>query len=158
MKKFIIFLGAVVLLAACKTKENNPGNPVAENKTTETAPHHHDAEQPVAEEQKTTTIAWLDSTYRDMGKLKSGRDIEVTFRFKNTGTNPLVFSNVSAGCGCTVPEKPDRPYAPGEVDKIKAVFSSKGQHLGEHRKTVTVTSNTSPDPVVVLTFRVEVVE
>jgi hypothetical protein len=158
MKKLIIFLSALTLLAACKSKEKNSITETPENKGNELAVHTHESEQPSTEPQKTTSIIWLDSTYRDMGKLKSGSDIEVTFRFKNAGNNPLVFSNVTAGCGCTVPEKPTEPYAPGKEGKIKAVFSSKGQSIGEHRKTVTVTANTIPDAMVQLVFRVEVTE
>ena len=31
-----------------------------------------------------TTIQWLDSSYLDLGKQKEGKEIEISFRFKNT--------------------------------------------------------------------------
>ena len=37
-----------------------------------------------------TTIQWLDSTYLDLGKVKEGQVVEVSFRFKNSGTKNLV--------------------------------------------------------------------
>ena len=57
-----------------------------------------------------TTIQWLDSTYLDLGKVKEGQVVEVSFRFKNSGTKNLVIANVSASCGCTVPEKPEKTF------------------------------------------------
>ena len=104
-----------------------------------------------------TTIQWLDSTYLDLGKVKKGQMVEVSFRFRNTGTSPLIIDNVTASCGCTVPEKPEKPYSPGEEGVIKAKFDSKNQQNGEHRKHVTVTSNTNPN-VHDLNFRVEVID
>ena len=104
-----------------------------------------------------TSIQWLDSTYLDLGKVKQGQMVEVAFRFKNAGTSPLVITSVTASCGCTIPEKPEKPYSPGEEGVIKAKFDSKNQHTGEHRKHVTVSSNTNPG-VHDLNFRVEVIE
>src|SRR4051794_35898793 len=61
-----------------------------------------------------TTIQWLDSTYLDLGKQPEGKAVEMSYRFKNTGKKSLVIQNVTAQCGCTIPEKPEKPVAPGE--------------------------------------------
>ena len=105
-----------------------------------------------------TTIQWLDSTYRDLGKVKEGQVVEVSFRFKNSGTKNLVVANVTASCGCTVPEKPEKPFAPGEEGVIKAKFDSKGRPHGEARKEVYVTANTKPEFDTTLQFRVEITD
>ena len=105
-----------------------------------------------------TTIQWLDSTYHDMGKVKEGKVVEVSFRFKNTGDKPLIITNVSASCGCTIPEKPEEPFAPGQEGIIKAKFDSKGRPVGEARKEVYVTGNIKPENSQVLTFRVEITD
>ena len=86
--------------------------------------------------------------------MKEGENLNVSFRFKNTGNKPLVISNVSASCGCTVPETPKKPYAPGETGVIKASFNSTGKP-GTQSKQVTVYANTTPQ-MNVLTFRVDV--
>lgn len=109
----------------------------------------------IADSANFTTIAWLDSTYIDLGKVKDGKIVEVSFRFKNTGNKPLVFSSVQAGCGCTVVEKPERAYAPGEEDVIRAKFESKDRK-GENRKYIDVMANTDPTSSQRLEFRVEV--
>ena len=49
-----------------------------------------------------TTVQIIDSVY-DFGKVLEGEVVEYSYRFKNEGTNPLIVSNASASCGCTVP-------------------------------------------------------
>ena len=105
-----------------------------------------------------TTIEWLDSTVKDLGKIKQGEVVEVNYRFKNSGDKNLIFTNVRASCGCTVPEKPEKPYASGEEGVIKAKFDSRGKRIGETRNTVYVTANTKPDKFMQLSFRVEITE
>lgn len=100
-----------------------------------------------------TSIQWLDSTYLDLGKQTEGKDIEITFRFKNTGSKNLVIQKVTAQCGCTIPEKPEQPFAPGEEGVIKAKYNGSGH--GETRKEVYVTANTNPSVNHTLTFRAQ---
>ena len=101
-----------------------------------------------------TTIQWLDGGDKDFGKINEGANLDVSFRFKNTGNKPLVISNVSASCGCTVPETPKKPYAPGETGVIKAAFNSAGK-VGALSKQVNVFANTNPG-MTTLVFRVDV--
>jgi hypothetical protein len=103
-----------------------------------------------------TTIEWLDSTYLDLGKQPEGKSVELTFRFKNTGSKNLVIQDVTAPCGCTIPEKPEKPYAPGETGVIKAMFNGSGH--GEIRKEVYVKANTSPNNAHTLAFRAELIK
>lgn len=108
---------------------------------------------PIVDTANNTTIQWLDSTYLDLGKQKEGKEIEITFRFKNTGNKNLVIRSVSAQCGCTIPEKPEKPFAPGEEGVIKAKYNGSGH--GETRKEVYVTANTNPSSSHTLTFRAD---
>lgn len=87
-----------------------------------------------------TTIAWLD-TAKSFGKITEGEKIPVSFRFKNTGQKPLVIIDAHASCGCTIVDKPQKPFAPGEEGEIKAIYNSEG-HIGVQNKSITVTSNT----------------
>ena len=91
---------------------------------------------------QSTTVEIIDSVH-NFGEIAEGEIVEFNFRFKNTGTVPLVVTNVSASCGCTIPEKPEQPIRPGETGFIKAKFDS-DKRPGETMKTVTVTSNTVP--------------
>lgn len=99
--------------------------------------------RPVPAEMKVpTTVEVIDSIY-DFGSVAEGEVVEYSYRFKNTGSNPLVVTNVSASCGCTVPEKPEEPVKPGEMGFIKVKFNSENRP-GEVHKSVTVTSNANP--------------
>ncbi len=90
----------------------------------------------------TTTVQLIDSLY-NFGTITEGQKVEYSFRFKNTGKNPLVITNAVASCGCTVPEKPEQPIKPGEIGFIKVIFNSKGKQ-GENHKNIVVTSNAYP--------------
>jgi hypothetical protein len=104
-----------------------------------------------------TTIQWLDSMHQDLGKINEGAQVEVAWRFRNSGTKPLIISQANAGCGCTVAEKPEEPIAPGGEGRIKATFDSKGR-AGTNNKDVTVIANTTGNTYHSLTFAVEAVK
>lgn len=100
-----------------------------------------------------TTVQIIDSSY-NFGKVADGEIVEYNYRFKNIGTKPLIVTNVSASCGCTVPEKPEQPIKPGETGFIKVKFDSKNR-VGNTHKTVTVSSNAEPAfPELLLTGEV----
>ena len=96
-----------------------------------------------------TTVQMIDSAY-NFGKVSDGEKVEYSYRFRNTGKNPLIVSSAVASCGCTVPEKPEEPIRPGETGFLKVVFNSKGR-VGPVHKEITVTSNAHPQfPVLQL--------
>ncbi len=145
MKIVGILIAAVSILVACNSID----------KKTDTSGMTQDQKNKVLKDSSNyTTMEWLDSTYSDLGKVKEGQVVEVAFRFKNTGTKNLVITDVTAGCGCTIPEKPNEPYSPGQEGVIKAKFNSEDR-VGVNTKEIYVTANTKPNPQM-LTFRVEV--
>lgn len=96
-----------------------------------------------------TSVKIIDSTF-DFGKIREGEKVAFSYRFQNTGEYPLVISSASASCGCTIPEKPEQPIAPGETAFIKVVFNSKGTG-GVIHKEVRIRSNAEPEfPVLAL--------
>lgn len=147
-------LAIAILIAACKNgdKKTNGANDndTANNLSLE------EKQAALRDSSKFTTIQWVDSTTKNLGKLVKDQTIEVTFRFKNTGKNNLIFESVTAGCGCTIPEKPERPYAPGEEGEIKAKFNGTGK--GTITKPIYVRANTSPGVDHTLTFTGEIKE
>jgi len=151
MKKLVFIFGAALLMTAC----NETDKKAAQTGTTDTS----GAKQPAAtnnpDPENYTTIEWIDNVNQALPKVKEGEIVEVTFRFKNTGNKPLVVDNVSASCGCTVPEKPEEPVMPGKEGLIKAKFDSHGR-IGPNTKTLTVVANTNSEKM--LNFSVEVVK
>src|SRR5579872_6138158 len=96
--------------------------------------------QAMADTARFTTIQWLDSS-KDYGKIPEGQKLDVSFRFRNTGSTPLVIGRVQPSCGCTVAEQPREPVAPGAEGQIRASFNSEGR-TGINHKTLLVTANT----------------
>lgn len=60
------------------------------------------------------------------------------FEFTNTGTTPLIITNVQSTCGCTVPSKPEDPIAPGKKGEISVKYN---MNPGPIRKTISVETN-----------------
>ncbi|MFT3901879.1 MAG: DUF1573 domain-containing protein [Niabella sp.] len=152
MKKNILFALAFVLIAAMACNDGKDKKAEGPQLTEE------QKQLALKDSANGTTIQWLDSTYQNVGKVKKGQSVEISFRFKNTGDKPLIIAAVLPGCGCTVAEKPETPILPGKEDKIVAKFNSESQSVGSHQKNVTVQANTQPMPTTVLTFNVDVVE
>jgi uncharacterized protein DUF1573 len=100
-----------------------------------------------------TTIQWLDSASRDYGKITEGQMLDVTYRFRNTGSTPLVIGRVQPSCGCTVAEQPKAPIAPGGEGEIRATFNSQGR-TGVNHKTLFVSANTRGKQTYSLQFAV----
>jgi len=160
MKKILIVLAAAITIASCKeadktadTTSSATATTTTEATTTATSPSTATA-APTVDPATLTKVEWLDGMDKDFGKIEEGKTLEVSFRFKNVGDKPLVISNVSASCGCTVPETPKKPYAPGETGVIKASFNSAGKS-GAQAKQVNVFANLEP-AMTTLNFRVEV--
>ena len=89
----------------------------------------------------------------DYGQIAKGSDGVRVFEFTNTGDAPLIISDVKSSCGCTVPEKPKDPIAPGASSVIKVKYDT--NRVGKIRKTVTVYSNAS-QPIKALKINGEV--
>ena len=135
MKHTILITFAALLMTGCKSNDKKPedGTPLS---TDERA-------KAMADTANYTTIQWLDSTEKDLGKLNKDQTIEFTYKFKNTGSRNLVFENVWAQCGCTIPEKPEKPLAPGEEGFIKAKYNGTGS--GVINKAIYIRANIKPD-------------
>lgn len=75
----------------------------------------------------------------DYGTIENASDGNREFKFTNVGTEPLIISNAKGSCGCTTPEWPKEPIAPGKSASIKVHYDTK--RTGNFTKTVTLTSN-----------------
>ena len=101
-----------------------------------------------------TTIQWIDSI-KNLGRITEGQKLQISFRFKNTGTKPLIIQSVRPGCGCTVADYPKEPIAPGGEGEITGSFDSQGRE-NLQRKEIAVTANTKGSAHHTLFFEVDV--
>ena len=81
----------------------------------------------------------FDKTTHDYGTVTKGGDGTCEFKFKNTGIEPLILSNVTSSCGCTVPEWPREPILKGKSASVKVKYDT--NRIGPINKTITVISN-----------------
>ena len=89
-----------------------------------------------------TTIQYESEKF-NFGVVDEGEIVQHIYKFKNTGSEPLIISNAKGSCGCTVPTWPKEPVPPGGTGELKVEFNSKGKP-GPQSKRVTVTANTTP--------------
>lgn len=135
MKKVIYTLSAV-LLATVFTYAQTTG------KTNEKAPV---AVQPGSQAEMT-----FEKDVHDFGTIEYEGNGTYEFKFKNTGTEPLIISDAKGSCGCTVPTYPKNvPIKPGESQVIKVTYDTK--RPGNFTKTVTINSNAkTPQKVITI--------
>lgn len=100
--------------------------------------------QRVAEMAK-TTMQFYETKF-NFGKQPEGKVLKHVFRFKNTGFHPLMIAKTDVTCGCTVPNYPEDPIAPGNDGELTVVFNTAGKS-GLQQKNIIVHSNALPEAV-----------
>ena len=124
MKKVLwgIFLVAGLAITACTQSPKQSGN-----------------------EGGTAAIAF-DSTEHHFGTLPYAGDGTYNFIFRNTGSEPLLLTNVRSSCGCTIPSWPKEPIAAGATDTIRVSYNTRIS--GRFSKSISVFSNAPATPVI----------
>lgn len=85
----------------------------------------------------------FETKSHDFGTIKESDGVaECVFEFQNTGDEPLVFLDVRTSCGCTTPDYPRNPIAPGKMGKIKVTYNPTGRP-GEFERKVKIFTNTN---------------
>src|ERR1035437_2715992 len=137
MKKIIITLNAV-LLSIVFVQAQTAGK-IGETPTTNVT-------------SATTSLAEMtfEKDVHDFGTIDYAGNGTYEFKFKNTGTEPLIISDAKGSCGCTVPTYPKNiPIKPGETQAIKVTYDTK--RPGNFTKTVTIHSNAkTPEKVITI--------
>jgi hypothetical protein len=142
MKYLVLFLFAIVVFSCTSTDKPATKEEAARDSLNKVA---------MADTSNYTTLQWVDSATQDLGTIKEGSIVEISWKFKNTGDKPLIVSDARGTCGCTIADKPKEPIAPGQEGTIKARFNSQGQGPEAH-KTVSVDANTKGQTMHYLTF------
>ena len=86
----------------------------------------------------------------DYGTIEKGSNGVRVFEFTNTGNAPLIISNVTSTCGCTIPKKPKEPILPGKTGVIEVKYDT--NRVNPIRKTITVLSN-AETPTIALKIK-----
>lgn len=100
--------------------------------------------QIVAEMSK-TTVQFYETKY-NFGSISKGRVVNHTFKFRNTGQNPLMIAKTDVTCGCTTPNFPLEGIAPGSDGEITVSYNSENQD-GPQEKKIVIHSNAIPEAI-----------
>ena len=130
MKKILTFASLLFFVISTNAQETKIATPVTPPQENKNAPE----------------LKFDIETY-DFGTIKQGDKVTYDFNFTNTGKEPLIISNASGSCGCTVPLWPKEPIAKSGKGVIHVEFNSAGK-MGMQDKTVTITSNGKTTQVV----------
>ncbi len=95
----------------------------------------------------------FDKETHDFGKIAQGTPVTHVFTFENTGSEPIIISEVKPSCGCSVAEYTKTPVKPGEKGTISVTFNAATKQ--PFTKNFTVRSNTKT-PVKTLYIKGEV--
>jgi len=110
--------------------------------------------EPVSGDDNGTAVITFAEAEHHLGQLTEGEKAGCFFKYRNSGTGPLIITSAATSCGCTVPRFDKKPLAPGDSGIIEVIFDTSGRE-GFQAKTITVQSNSEP-PVMVLKITAEV--
>ena len=132
MKKGILILAGVFAMTFVSCKDKAAEKVKEENVEIAADRDAKNADYPVM------TFAEVE---HDFGTINEGDVVEHKFTFTNTGKAPLVIVSAKGSCGCTVPDWPKEPVAPGATGEMLVKFNSNGKP-NQQTKQVTITANT----------------
>lgn len=81
-------------------------------------------------------IMKLNTEKHDFGKVPQGTPAEFYFEITNKSDKAIVVESALASCGCTTPEVPKEPIAPGATAKLKVSYNA--ANVGGFTKTVSI--------------------
>ncbi len=88
----------------------------------------------------------FEENQHDFGKIQQNGNGKFSFKFENTGKEPLIIQNVRSSCGCTVAKRPTAPILPGESSEIDVKYDTR--RIGRFNKNITITSNADNKSVI----------
>ena len=93
----------------------------------------------------------FETQLHDYGTIAHDANGECTFKYTNTGNAPLVIIGCKSSCGCVVPKCGPNPLLPGKSSVVWVKYDTK--RSGPFTRSVTVESNATNTPVVVLRIK-----
>jgi hypothetical protein len=103
---FLLFAAASAAFAAC----SNPSDQIKPEEERMALEAVQSADLP--------ELSFANESH-DFGTINEGQVVETEFKFTNTGKAPLIISSAQGSCGCTVPEYPNAPVAPGDPRELQ---------------------------------------
>ncbi|MDE5869261.1 MAG: DUF1573 domain-containing protein, partial [Muribaculaceae bacterium] len=76
----------------------------------------------IAKEKGESKISFSEKRHNFGTVKEDGGPVSCEFQFVNDGDGNLIIYEATAQCGCTKPEYPKNPLAPGKSGKIKVTY------------------------------------
>jgi Protein of unknown function (DUF1573) len=87
---------------------------------------------------------FIEKDVVEYGVIAKGSERVRTFKVVNKGAQPLILTNCSGSCGCTVPTCPREPILPGKSAEISVNYDTNRE--GPFEKQVNIASNDPSTP------------
>ena len=91
-------------------------------------------------------FSFLDKTVFKFPDTKQGEQLSYTFKFVNSGTEPLIISDFKVACSCTKAIFSKEPILPNQQSEIKITFDTNGKY-GYQDRVISVYSNATKNPI-----------
>lgn len=138
MKKLLLLAGVIGLISFTSCKDN----------TTQKMELDHMSESASTQAHSNMAVMAFDKKSHDFGEIQQNTPQQTVFTFTNTGDAPLIITNATSSCGCTIPEYPrNTPIAPGETGNLTVKFNGSG--MNKVTKTIRVQTNTASGEEVI---------
>ena len=96
--------------------------------------------------QENNPILKVDSIFK-FGQIDKNSEGIGNLKFYNTGKSPLIITNITSTCGCTVPSWPKEPVLPGDSGLVQVKYDTR--RVGTINKQITIASNACDTNVIV---------
>ena len=145
MRPALLFVLLLGLLTSCAEEATPAVAEVGAESAGNAAVIRNPIAEPAASAADSAAAAQLEfaETEHLFGEVPEGTVVRHRFSFTNTGRAPLLITDARSTCGCTVPNYPKEPVAPGASGEIEVVFNTSHKY-GRQRKPVTISANTYP--------------
>ena len=99
-----------------------------------------------------TTMTFAENSHGTFGTIDEGDAVTHVFQVhQHRRHTRSSLDRCKGSCGCTVPQCPKEPIAPGAEGEIEVKFNSKGKK-NKQTKTVTINANTVPEQTRITIF------
>lgn len=151
--RYLLSFIMIALLASCSTEETEVRETQSEPQQQRREPVNLSTQvisNPKTANKNRAVDQWPEMRFEkydhNFGEIREGEKVEKRFKFTNTGNAELVIFSAKGTCGCTVPDYPRNPIAPGETGEILVTYDSSNR-TGLQEKTVNITANTNPNVI-----------
>lgn len=90
-------------------------------------------------------FSFLDKTVFKFPDTLEGEQLSHVFKFKNTGTEPLIISDFKVACSCTKAIFSKEPILPNQNGQIEITFDTNGKY-GYQDRIISIYSNATKNP------------